>query len=305
VIGFAILTLAETHPEAAIAVFGEAQDLLTSDGNGNSRRDVLQKLLGSWAAKDPLAALDWMRKNDALDPDLRDPQTTRALIAGAARKDPDLAFQLAGELEGAEKSLATMEIAKAARTPEAQREMFSLLRGIADATGLERLYFTGGTYSSAYGVLAQGMIEQGYAATQTWLASTKLDPDECAILANTLASNKPTDDTGRWLEWMGGNLPPDKLVEKTSSLMGRWTSEDYRAAGDWLAATPEGAVKRTAAASYAGTVARYDPATAARWAETLPADDTRDALLRKIHNEWQNQDADAAAAFAAKHGIQP
>jgi hypothetical protein len=305
VIGFAILTLADTHPEAAVAVFAGAQDLLVTKDNSDGRRDVLRNLLGSWSAKDPLAALDWLQKNEPLDPDLRDPKATRALIAGAAQKDPALAFQLAGELEGREQALAAVEIVKTARTPAAQREMLTLLRDMAGTAEAEGEPAAAETYREVFGVLAKGMADQGYAATQAWLAAAKLDPAECGMLADKIASNKPTADTGTWLEWMGANLPPEKLTERISPLMTRWTDEDYAAAGAWLGTTPEGPVKDSAVADYASRVAHYDPASAAQWATTLPAGSRREAVLRTIHGEWQSRDPAAAAAFAAKHGIKP
>lgn len=305
VIGFAILTLAESHPEAAVALFGEAHDLLVTEGNSDGRRDVLKKLLGSWAAKDPLAALDWVKKNESLDPDLRDPKATCALIAGAAQKDPALAFQLAAGLDGKEREAATVEIVKTARTPDAQREMLTLLRGMAGATGADRDEAMARTYANGFGVLVKGVAEQGYDAAQRWLTSVKLEPDECGMLADKVASNNPGGDSGKWLEWMGANLPPDQLGGRIVPLMNRWTDEDFRAAGGWLATTPDGPVKNTAVVQYATRIAHYDPATAARWAETLPSNREREFLLRKVYEEWKPRDASAAAAFAAKHGIAP
>ena len=303
VIGFAILTLAEKHPEAAVALFGEAQDLLGSEGDSGQRRDVLRKLVGSWAAKDPLAALDWVKKNEALDPDLRDPKTTCALIAGAAHKNPALAFEWAAGLKGEELQEATMEIVKTARTPDAQREMLALLRGMAGATAAERDEAMAETYKIGFNQIVKGMSEQGYEATQQWLKSAALDPIDAGRLANQIASNKPTKDTGKWLEWMGANLPSDALNERITPLMTRWTDEDYRAAGDWLSTTPDGPVKQTSVTNYALRVAHYDPASAAEWAESLPSDKIRDVVFQNIYFEWKARDAAAADAFAAKHGL--
>lgn len=302
VVAFAILTLAETHPEAAITIYSEAHDLLKVE-EGRHREDVLRKLLGTWAAKDPLAALDWMKKNDSLNPDLLDPGVYHALIAGAARRDPALAFELVAGLKASDMLETTLEIIKTARTPDAQREMLTLLRGLPARVRDDPLMEK--TYASAFGALAKGMIEQGYAATQSWLTAAKLSPQECQLLAANLSSTKPAADSGQWLEWMGQNLPPDRSGFPTHQLMNRWTTEDYRAAGDWLAATPDSAVKPAAVASYAITVARYDPAAAAQWGETLPAGPNRDLSLRVIYTSWWNRDPAAAAVFAAKHGITP
>jgi len=302
VIGFAILTLADTHPEAAILVFSESPDLLTTK-DGGGRREVLQKLLGSWAAKDPLAALDWMRENESKDPDLLDPRTTRGLIAGAAQKDPALAFELAMDLDGNDRTLAAVEIVKTAGTPEAQREMFSMLRKLSDAAGADRARFMEQTYTPAFAALAKRMAEQGCEATRKWLDDADPSPAECEVLATTLGSNKPPADSGNWLEWMGRKLPPANRDLTISPRRTRGTTGDYRAAGSWLAATPDSAVKRAAVADYAKTVAHYDPATAAQWAETLPAGGNREALLQRIHEEWNRRDPAAAASFADKHGI--
>ena len=53
-------------------------------------------------------------------------------------------------------------------------------------------------------------------------------------------------------------------------------------------------------------MARYEPATAAQWALTLPAGQERDATLRTIYQNWPGSDPaarEAAAAFAQTHGL--
>ena len=149
------------------------------------------------------------------------------------------------------------------------------------------------------------MAEQGYAATTAWLAAAKPSPGECEFIADGLFYNNTKADSGKWLEWMGQNLPPDQLHNRITPLMKAWTTQDYRAAGEWLAATPDSATKPAAVASYAMTVAPYEPATAAQWAETLPADSKREELLHQIHYDWKIRDPAAAAVFAKKHGIEP
>jgi hypothetical protein len=84
-----------------------------------------------------------------------------------------------------------------------------------------------------------------------------------------------------------------------------WTEKDYRAAGTWLASTPDSPTKQAAVRSYAETVAPYDPETAAQWALTLPADEKRTQTLKRIHQQWPKDDAAGAAAFAEKNGIKP
>ena len=298
VIRFAITSLADSHPESAVAIFAEAQDLLKEQGY--AARDVIGKVLGAWAAKDPMAALAWIRKNRTVYPEwLAEDDTKRDLIAGAARHDPKAAFQLIAELDMKDKSLATMQVVRTATTPDAQCAMLTCLRELANRPGGSQ------DLAAAYGALAGRMAEQSYDTTAAWLAAAKPSPAECESIARFVSYDKTQADSGKWLEWMGRNLPPDKLNDRIAPLMSDWTNEDHRAAGDWLATTPDSAAKRAAVASYAITVSPYEPAVAAEWAESLPVDSKREELLQQIHHDWLQRDPAAAAAFAKKHGIEP
>jgi len=88
--------------------------------------------------------------------------------------------------------------------------------------------------------------------------------------------------------------------------MERWTEKDYQAAGTWLTQAADGPAKQAAVASYAKTVAPYEPETAAQWAITLPPGRTRIIALQTVYEKWPKNDPaakEAAEAFAEKHGI--
>lgn len=297
VIGLTILTLADSHPAAAAAVLLEAGNLLGIE-NHHAAREIIAKVFGAWAAQDPLAAVAWMKKNGTHRPELATDQAKEILLAGIAVNNPKLAFQVAGELGDRSHGFAIIEIVKTAQTPESQSAMLTLLRYQVKATGHE--------FGAEFHVLGQGIAKLGFDAASTWLPAAKLSPEECENLADGIGSARPTADTGRWLEFLGPRLPPAKLNEIVP-LMAKWTTEDFRAAGDWLTATPNSATKQAAVIGYANAMARFKPAIAAQWAETLPADadGIREVLLRLIHEEWRRRDAAAAAAFASKHGLRP
>ncbi len=303
VISFAIVSLADSHPETALVIVSEAQDLLAAD-DGHAKRDVMAKVLGSWAAKDPLAALEWVKNNGARHPEADTNESKRALIAGTAQKDPKLAFQLIADLDVKDQAGTAAQIVKTARTPDDQREMLACLRGFAGTADLGS-ELGAGNLLTAFQALGVRMAAQGYDATSAWLTTAKPSTGECELIALGLNYATTEADSGKWLEWMGRNLPPDQTAGKVARLITEWTTQDYQAAGEWLASTPAGAVKNAAVASYAKTVAHYEPATAAQWAETLPNDPTREPLLRQIRDEWNRVDPAAAAAFATKHGISP
>ena len=94
-IGFSIMTLSNDHPQAALALFTESSDLFKERAWATH---VISSSLGKWAKDDPLAALEWVKKNSAKFPDLITDQAKRGLISGTAAQDPRLAFKLIGEL---------------------------------------------------------------------------------------------------------------------------------------------------------------------------------------------------------------
>jgi hypothetical protein len=289
IIAFAIESLAESRPEAAILLLPEA-------GDPESRTDMIKTILGSWAGKDPLAALDWLRTNNAGGIGFAADEIKIALVTGCARNNPKLAFQWITDLQIAATSSAVPQIVESARTPEAQHAMFATLRELSSTPSAN-------LSAMAFGVLTHAMAEQGYDATHAWLATVKPTPQEAIILTYGLRAETTQTDSGKWIEWMGENLPPDQLKDRAQQLMTDWTRLDYRAAGDWLTTTPESAVKRLAVASYAKTVAPYEPTIAGQWAETLPADSDRADLMFSIFHNWHQIDPTGAAAFAKRHGV--
>lgn len=58
-IGFSIMMLSQEHPEKALEMFTESSDLLGDNGS----KHVLASALTGWAKDQPLAAVEWMKKN--------------------------------------------------------------------------------------------------------------------------------------------------------------------------------------------------------------------------------------------------
>ena len=56
-------------------------------------------------------------------------------------------------------------------------------------------------------------------------------------------------------------------------------------------------------ATYAETVAEYEPQVAEQWAETLPEGKQRQETYQTIYENWPASYAAGAAAFAGSHGI--
>ncbi len=160
---------------------------------------------------------------------------------------------------------------------------------------------------SAITSLAHSAAEEGFASATQWIAGSDFSPKELEKLASWLSDNVKRDETGQWVEWLGETLPTGKADNSMCSMVRNWTRNSYQAAGTWLATAADGPTKQTAVRSYAETIARYDPETAAQWALTLPAGKNREETLQHIHRNWPKDDdasKAAAEAFAKKHGIE-
>jgi hypothetical protein len=299
-IGFSIMMLAQQHPETALAIFTESSDLL--DGNGMSKH-VLSSALSQWAKDQPLAALEWIKKNAEKHPDLVTEESKRAVIAGAAEKDYGLAFQLAGELKlpASDDSLMA-QMVRAAVTPGQQRDFLTALRkqaaSMTDKAEGDKLMETGMRR------LFSQVSESGFDKAMDWMKTTNLEPGETTNLAKGLDYHVTKADTGKWLDWVSSQPDDGKKLENTTrNLVRNWTEGDYKAAGEWLARSPAGPLKETATISYLETVAPYDPEVAAQWAGTLSAD-KQARSMKRIHDALKHKDQAAAEEFANRHGIE-
>ncbi|MCX6878477.1 MAG: hypothetical protein NTW21_32380 [Verrucomicrobia bacterium] len=301
-VAVAVLALANDHPQAVLELFTGTSELAKDDVSGGY---VVSSSLARWAKDDPQAALAWVRQHAASHPDLVTDDAKRGLLSGAAIQDPRLAFRLIGELGLKDPDEAIRNIVSAAQTPDERSTMLAALRehlatltdaGARDAAATANLT-----------ILANGVGRDGFAAASQWLAAAKLSPAELAgVAAGLNYDTGHSGETGQWIEWLGETLPSGKSAYRIQYLVASWTYSDSQAAGQWLAATPDGPAKNTAIRSYAETISRYEPETAAQWALTLPVGSTRDETLRQIYQNWPRRDpaaVEAAAAFAQQHGI--
>jgi len=302
-IGFSIMTLANDHPQAALALFTESSDLMK--GNGMSEH-VISSSLAKWAKEDPAGALDWVRKNGEKFPDLVNDDAKRGMISGAAANDPKLAFQLIGELGLKNSNDAIRGIVDAAATPEQRNVTLAALREHLATITDEKARAEAS--NNAIRSLAGNAAKDGFEAGSKWIESAGFTPEQLAGIGSSGFSwSVKGDDTGKWVEWMGKTLPAGKESESgIRNMVGNWTRNDYQAAGRWLSSAPDSPTKNVSIRSYAETVSKYEPETAAQWAMTLPPGKDREQTLRSIYQNWPKSDdasKAAAEAFKAEHGI--
>ncbi len=301
-IGFSIMTLANDHPQAALALLTESSDLFKGEGMGSH---VISSSLAKWAKDDPMAALEWVRKHSAKFPDLITDDAKRGLISGAAIQDPKLAFKLIGEL-GIKNTSSVISsvisgIMNAAKNPADRSATMAALREhlatISDENVKTEL--TGRAMHDIANIVGRESFE----SASNWIVTTDLSPEELDQVAEELTSSIKSGESGKWVEWLGENLPPEKADEKIRNMVSNWTRNDYQAAGKWLTTAPDGPTKNSAIRSYAETVSRYEPEIAAQWALTLPQGKDRDQTLESIYHLWPRADPAGRDAFKQKHGI--
>lgn len=299
-ISFAIMSLASDHPEAAVALFSESSDLLDKSLMGDQ---VIVAALSNWAELNPNAALDWMRQHaDQLPPATGD-EMKCGVIGGAAVNDPKLAFKLIGELDVENPMGAIHAIMMSGHDSPGRRD--AVLAALREHLGTvqdesERTEIRG----KALEVFARTADKEGFDSLTGWMADSAFTPVEKEQFAAGLTYFTTKRDSGRWVEWMAGNLPAESLADPVREIVGEWTQQDYVSAGQWLGTTPDGPARTAAVEAYAEAVAEYEPQIAAQWAMTLPPGPGRDATLRAVYQNWPEGDPEGAAAFAREHGLE-
>jgi hypothetical protein len=277
----------------------ESSDILEKNVMLNAH--VVSSSLAKWAKEDPMAALEWVKKNSAKFPDLITDETKRGLISGTAKQDPKLAFKLIAELGIKEPQQAISNMVRAAKTPEERTTTLIALREhlatLTDEKTKNELS------NDAVENFAYSIAKEGFDSSTRWIAESNFTAAEIESFVQGIYVSEGSDENGKWVVWIGDHLPPEKADDRISIIVGNWTRNDYQAAGKWLATVADGPTKNTAIRSYAETIAQYEPATAAQWALTLPPGKDRDSTLNRIYRNWPESDSAAKEAFKQEHGI--
>ena len=295
------VTLARKDPRAALAFVMEHSAALKK---ANDIEYVISDSLGNWAKDDPLATVEWMKKNAAEFPAAMKAQSRGNVFRSTAEKDPRLAITLIEGLglNASDSHSALHDIVTAAATDEQRNDTLAALREYREAHKDDKEARQAADQMVGY--FAWGFKKDGFDAGSKWLASASLTPKELDRFCGELTLNYDGDEHAQWIEWIGGHTPPGKGDQQIINLIGGWTERDYEDAGKWLASAPEGPAKNAAIRGYALTIYKHDRETAMRWIMTLPPDERREKTLRFILVSKLRDDPDAAAAFKKEHGIQ-
>ncbi|MES2921743.1 MAG: hypothetical protein V4819_09355 [Verrucomicrobiota bacterium] len=303
VLGMMLMKVSSDNPQAVLRLLPDLFGISgKEDDDQQMRSTLLTTSLTNWGKKDPPAVGKWIRENGARFPGAINDSTKCAVLSGAATGDPALALSLIDEMEIGDKDRAVILITRAARTAEGRTATLAALRAHFSRSADDDL--KGEVMRAAFRELATGAFNEGFGPASKWLETARLDPSEMGAAGSALEFHHTSKETGQWLDWLGQNLPADKVGEPIGRIVEKWTEIDYQDAGRWLTAAPEGLVRTVSIQAYAGAVSKYEPEAAVQWAMTLPAGRDRDSTLRQIYQNWPKENTTARDAFAKEHGIE-
>jgi hypothetical protein len=302
ILSMLLTKLSSDNPQAVLRLLPDLFEIMADKDEDQRMRDtLLTTSLINWGKKDPRAVGKWIRENGARFPGTVNDSVRCGVLSSAATGDPALALSLIDEMEIGDKGRAVILITRTARTAEGRTATLAALRSHFSRSPDEDP--KGDVIRAAVRELVLGAFKEGLGPASKWLETAKLNSSEIAAAGSALEFHHTDKETGQWLNWLGQNLPADKVGEPIGRIMGKWTELDYQAAGKWLAAAPDGPAKTLSIQAFAATVSKYEPESAIQWAMTLPVGKDRDWTLGQIYQNWPKDRAPSKEAFAKEHGI--
>ncbi len=279
-VSLALSDLAQNEPEATLTILTRHPRYGESEMGGWAVSTAVCKI----AERDPAAALDWMRVSAREHPGLIARGVKGSFVCVVAAKDLRTAFKYFDEFRPEDPATTLNHLAQGATTPEKRSEFVALLRERTET--MPEGDVREESVRSAWFGLVNGLSREGFTDASRWLRENSVTAGEIGPLMPFMVFKARTSEKGDWIQWMGENLTVKDRSREIVAAMSQWTQNDYRAAGEWLAESPDGPAKESSVSAYATTVARSDPATATRWALTLPEGDRRTATMKGIYKNW-------------------
>lgn len=257
-----ITVLANDHPQAALEMFTSSPELFKDGADGMS---FVCTALATWAGNDPLAAVEWLRKN----PQPFSEYAKSGIVSAVAEQDRQHAFQLITQLDFTNPNQAVWNMVKSAKTFAEKSATLAALREYLPTIQDENS--RGQVAKTSIGGLAGNLGRESFDSAMRWISGENLTPLELDLFAEGLNISTSNGETGRWIEWLRQSRPGPATQQRIKEIIDQWTSSDYQAA--------------------------------MQWAVTRPPGNDRDQILRTIHGNWSKHDPTGKEAFAKEHGI--
>lgn len=271
-------------------------------GGGKDKLKAQSHAMSGWAAKDPAAALAWIRDREKLNGSLTEGKedATRdlallksSLIRGLATADPAQAMAMLASFNEKERAPMAGLIA---------REQYRL--GM-DAAAQWAGSLTDATLRDhAMASLLREYAGEDPAKAAAWL-TTQSGLQGNAEALTAVARGWAAGDPAAAVKWIT-TLPEGPARDAAwQDVMRTWNRRDPLASSNWLAQMPAGSSRDAAVSSLTRSIARSDPDAAIQWAQSIQDPTERETALVRSVQLWSSKDQAAAAAWMQSSGVLP
>ncbi|MES2568801.1 MAG: hypothetical protein V4710_01950, partial [Verrucomicrobiota bacterium] len=279
---------AENDPKGALAY---AQQKLDSKSILNM--GISSSILGSWARRDPNAAWNWFENEQTGEENERARMASiGSIFTGMAGNNLDVAFGRLASLDESTRNMALGGIAGSATDDASRRRLLDRSVGLPPEQRA--------TIQQA--VAARWSFTDPDAAVQ-WIRSLPLE--EQKPLRNSAGSTLMMMNPALGAELMIENVEPKEKPQVYDRIVGRWASQEPRAAGEWLLKQPQGPELDNARRTFATIVSSRDPAAAMDWAGSVQNPVQREQSIGQVFQIWRSKDAAAAETALSATGLPP
>ncbi len=293
-----IMHLKERDPQSALEMLVAKPEIFS---DVHHRESTITDTFSILARKDLNRMIDWLKVNETKMPTDVSESCKLSVISIAAQSDPRRAFDLIRELEVKTPDSAITDIAYSTKGAGPRAAALGVIREYLTtiSNDFERRQMRHQSIGTLINMAAAEGLEKG----TRWIADAGLSAEELESLPQSFEIPDRSTESGKWIEWFAETAHGGETEKRIRYLVSKWTTQDHRAAGEWLATAPESPAKAISIQAYAVAVSKYEPETAAKWAMTLPPGNERNNTLKSIHQNWSKDDIEGAAAFAKEHGI--
>jgi len=283
----------------------DPQGFLTGMGDINVprlREGGVDAALKSLAAKDPKAALQWIKDNPGTASSSANQQRFAAAIAGYAATDPAgalAAINALGDTNPQDRQMKSAATQALADTLTSQGQF-------TQAADLFNQLSPGQTRTDAYSQLAQQWASSSPQDAANWVAGLAGDPALKASASMQVAKAWAANDPAAAASWAAqqdiANTDPNNTNangQLLATAIQSWASYDLDGPGQFLNQQPPSPAKDSSVAIFAMRSSSEDPQGAMQWVNTITDNQTRSGATIGVALQWMQQDQAGFNAFVS------
>jgi hypothetical protein len=252
--------------------------------DANDKMEFMRALFGAWAAREPQAALDYLKAK--FKPGLLQSESISAAMEKWAEKNPRDAWQwidanLAGPLK--EQAINSLVQSWTRNDPQAAAAWF---------------VSAGSTSQSTLNSLVSSWADINPRAAAAWV-ETLTNSENKAIGRVSLASEWAQQSPADAAEYFAPMLAEKGGQDIGTALISSWGAADPAAASEWIQKLPASPAREEAAGSLATIWAASDINAAVKWSETITDPTIKPGIIDHLGTTWGAIEPQKALAWLA------